>query len=144
MLIDFFVIRKGNLNLTDMFSLSPHGRYHYFHGFNLRAFAAFVIGFLLPLPGFAQSFGTGGTAAAAHMYSLGWVLSFLVGCLSYYVICVMWKVPGDDGSHPFESAVEPAQQIIFDGVLLGEERHHVDEDVEFGASKELQITEKAA
>lgn len=142
MIIDYFVIRKGNLNLPDMFSLSRHSRYHYFYGFNLRAFAAFVIGFLLPLPGFAESFGTSSSAAAVHMYSLGWVLSFLMGCLSYYIICMIWPVPGDDGSRPFESEVAPAQQVILDGVLVGHDSHDVEIGSESEAVKKVQVFEK--
>lgn len=130
MIIDYFIIRKGNLDLPDMFSLSPQSRYHYFHGFNLRAFGSFVIGFLLPLPGFAASFGHDIAASATHMYSLGWVLSFLMGCLSYYIACKVWKVPGDDGTHAFESQVAPAQQVILDGLQL----HIVDGSPETGAS----------
>lgn len=115
MLVDYFFVRKGNLVLPDLFTLSPHGRYYFFHGFNLRAFSAFVIGFLLPLPGFAGSFGHDIGEAATHMYALGWLLSFLTGSLAYYVISTIWKVPGDDEESrnlPFEARVEAAKQII--------------------------------
>ncbi|KAK6380097.1 hypothetical protein LTS17_005285 [Exophiala oligosperma] len=115
MLVDYFFVRKGNLVLPDLFTLSPHGRYYFFHGFNLRAFSAFVIGFLLPLPGFAGSFGHDIGEAATHMYALGWLLSFLTGGLAYYVISTIWKVPGDDEESrnlPFEARVEAAKQII--------------------------------
>jgi nucleobase:cation symporter-1, NCS1 family len=116
MIVDYFWVRRGNINMPDLYSRSSYGRYHYFHGFNLRAFAAFVIGFLLPLPGFAASFGYDIGTAAPRMYALGWVLSFLMGALAYFVICVVFKMPGDDGSHHFESQVEDAQLFINEGV----------------------------
>ncbi|KAK5329548.1 hypothetical protein LTR93_001135 [Exophiala xenobiotica] len=125
MLVDYFFIRRGNLNLPELFTLSPHGRYYFFHGFNVRAFAAFVIGFLLPLPGFAASFGHDIGVAATHMYALGWVLSFLMGCLSYYVICSVWKIPGDDHSYGFESQVETAKQIIVEGLHVDDKGVHI-------------------
>jgi nucleobase:cation symporter-1, NCS1 family len=100
MIIDYFFIRKGNMSIEDMYSLSSNGRYYYFGGVNLRAFAAFIIGFLSPLPGFVASFGYKIGLAASHMYALGWVLSFVMGCLSYWVICLVFKVPGDDGGIP--------------------------------------------
>jgi NCS1 family nucleobase:cation symporter-1 len=125
MLVDYFFIRRGNLNLPELFTLSPHGRYYFFHGFNVRAFAAFVIGFLLPLPGFAASFGHDIGEAATHMYALGWVLSFLMGSLSYYVICLVWKIPGDDHSYGFESQVEMAKQIIVEGLHVDDEGVHI-------------------
>jgi NCS1 family nucleobase:cation symporter-1 len=131
MIIDYFIIRKGNMSIEDMYSLSSNGRYYYFGGVNLRVFAAFIIGFLLPLPGFVASFGYKIGLAASHMYSLGWVLSFLMGCLSYWVICLVFKVPGDDGRYPWEGKVEENQVAIVDGVHLDQEvrRERVEEVV---------------
>lgn len=116
MIIDYFIIRRGNVDIHDLFTLSHTGRYHYFHGFNLRAFAAFVIGFLLPLPGFAASFGHPVGETATHMYSLGWVLSFIMGGGSYYLACLIWPVQGGDGKLAFESQVAKAQVVVLDGV----------------------------
>jgi len=104
--------------MNDLFSASSHGRYFYFYGVNLRAFAAFIIGFILPLPGFVASFGYTIAPAASHMYSLGWVLSWIMGSLSYYIICLIFPVPGDDGSYPFESKVAESQSVLIDGIDL--------------------------
>jgi NCS1 family nucleobase:cation symporter-1 len=133
MIIDYFVIRKGNMSIEDIYSLSSNGRYFYFGGVNLRAFAAFIIGFLLPLSGFVASFGYKIGLAASHMYALGWVLSFVMGCLSYWVICLVFKVPGDDGRYPWEGKVEESQLAIVDGVHLN---HGVRERVEEVVHKE--------
>lgn len=102
MIVDYFWVRKGNLEMNDMYSLSRGDRYWYKVGVNWRAFAAFVIGFLLPLPGFVGSFGYAIGSAATKMYYLGWILSFLMGGLSYWVICKVFKVPGDDGDFGWE------------------------------------------
>lgn len=118
MIVDYFWVRRGNITMTDLYTRSSCGRYHFFHGFNVRAFVAFVIGFLLPLPGFAASFGYDIGTAAPRMYALGWVLSFLMGALAYFVICLIFKVPGDDGKYPFESKVADAQDIINEGVPI--------------------------
>lgn len=122
MIVDYFIVRKGNMDLIDMYSTSSMGRYFYFKGFNLRAYAAFVIGFLLPLPGFAASFGYKISPAASHMYALGWVLSFVMGGVSYFLICLVRKVPGDDGDSGFESR-ELVDIIAFvDDIYEGEGR----------------------
>lgn len=105
MIIDYFIVRKGNMDLIDMYTTSSLGRYIYFKGFNLRGYAAFIIGFLLPLPGFVASFCYIISDAASHMYALGWILSFILGSVSYLVICFIWKVPGDDADDGFESKV---------------------------------------
>lgn len=118
MIIDYFFIRNGNIDLAELYSLSPKARYYYCGGVNFRAFAAFVVGFLLPLPGFVASFGYSIGASATHMYDMGWVLSFVMGCFSYWVVCMIWKVPGDDGAAAFEAKVEESQNIVIDGIHL--------------------------
>ncbi|KAH9908262.1 allantoin permease [Xylariomycetidae sp. FL2044] len=114
MLVDYFIFRRGNLSLPDLFTISPRGRYFYFHGVNLRAYAAFLVGFLLPLPGFIMSFGTTGTSeAASNMYALGWELSFVIGGLAYIVFGLIWPVPSDDGLSGFEE--RPIEEVYFEG-----------------------------
>ncbi|CAI6101100.1 unnamed protein product, partial [Clonostachys chloroleuca] len=106
MLVDYFVSRKGNLSISDLFTTSPSGIYYYFHGLNLRAFAAFIIGFILPLPGFIGTFGTVTVStAASNIYSLGWELSFVIGGVAYFVLGLVWPVPGDGASHGFETSL---------------------------------------
>ncbi|KAL2872303.1 nucleobase cation symporter-1 family protein [Aspergillus lucknowensis] len=106
MIVDYFLLRRGNLAIADMYTTSPSGVYYYLHGANGRAFAAFVIGFLLPLPGFIESFGSSSSLneAASNMYALGWELSFLVGGAAYLVFGLVWPMPGDWRSMGFEQA----------------------------------------
>lgn len=113
-------MRRGNLHRADLFARSPAARYHYTHGVNLRAVVAFVVGFALPLPGFVASFGHDISAAATHMYELGWVLSFLVGGLAYYVACAVFRVPGDDGADSFEARVAEERDAVLEGLPVGE------------------------
>lgn len=103
------------MNLPDLFRKSPSGRYYFTKGFNIRALAAFVVGFILPLPGFVASFGYELSSAASNMFALGWALSFAVGGISYWVICLIFKVPGDDGDCQFEEKVDEAEGMILRG-----------------------------
>ncbi|KAK5444239.1 hypothetical protein LTS15_010354 [Exophiala xenobiotica] len=105
MVVDYFLIRRGNMSIPDMYNLSPNGRYYYYHGFNIRAFVAFVAGFALPMPGFIHSFNKTTATAIDRMYWLGWFLSLLVGASTYYLGCLIWKVPGEEKKCPFESQV---------------------------------------
>lgn len=118
MIVDYFAIRHGNLTVLDLYNSESEGTYFYYHGFNLRAFTAFVIGFLLPLPGFIGSFGSSFSVIADRLYWLGWILSLSMGSLSYYLACRVWPVPGDDRQFSFEAK---AAQIITSGISGGEE-----------------------
>lgn len=86
MIVDYFLIRRGNLHIRDMYTTSPDGRYHYFYGVNICSIIAFIVGFALPMPGFIGIFGTTTVSdEATHMFYLGWVLSFAAGAVSYWV-----------------------------------------------------------
>lgn len=105
MVVDYFLIRRGNMSIPEMYNLASSGRYYYWRGFNVRAFVAFVAGFALPMPGFIHSFSTLTGNAVDRMYWLGWILSLLVGALTYYLACLIWKVPGGEKHSSFESQV---------------------------------------
>jgi NCS1 family nucleobase:cation symporter-1 len=52
------------------------------------------------------------------MYALGWVLSFVIGGVAYYVACLIFRVPGADAEKGlrFEQLVSEADQLAYDGV----------------------------
>lgn len=57
----------------------------------------------MSLAGFIGSFGTTTVSVgASRLYALGWALSLVVGGLIYWIMCVIWPVPGDDRQHAFE------------------------------------------
>ena len=83
MIVDYFLVRRGNLDIEAMYDESSSGKYYFVYGVNWRAVAAFVAGFALPLPGFIGSFGTASVSSSAtYMYDLGWELSFVIGVWS--------------------------------------------------------------
>jgi len=43
MIVDYYIIKKEKLNVDDLFSAKPKGRYHYDGGFNSKAMYAWVI-----------------------------------------------------------------------------------------------------
>lgn len=78
----------------------------------MAGMAAFAIGFLLPLPGFIGSFGTAVTlsAAATDMFDLGWILSLVMGGLSYWIICQLLRTGRNDRKLAFEEQVPHGDQ----------------------------------
>ena len=107
MLVDYFLVRRGNLDITQLYSTSSKGKYYYTAGVNWRSIVAFIAGFVVPLPGFIGSFGTVKVStSASRLFYLGWELSFLVGGLVYWILCLVFKVPGqEDCKRPFGEMV---------------------------------------
>lgn len=74
---DYWIVRKGRLDLAQLYT--PGGSYSYAGGFNVRAVAALVIGWLVAL--------TGLIFAPLHfLWSGGWFFSLLGGLGSYALL----------------------------------------------------------
>ncbi|KAF8253674.1 hypothetical protein K440DRAFT_651967 [Wilcoxina mikolae CBS 423.85] len=95
---DFYIIRKGKLDITSLYDGKPGARYWYTGGMNFRAFFSFVLGFTPTLPGFARAIGgpmkvhVGG---AWKIYTFAWLFGFTFASLTYYVICTYISPPID-------------------------------------------------
>ena len=44
LLTQYYLISRGLIRVPDCFTASPAGAYHYLHGWNLRAYAAYIVG----------------------------------------------------------------------------------------------------
>lgn len=65
---------------------------HYFYvgGFNLQAVFAYLCGIALPFPGFVGTLGPHVSTAATDLGRLGWLLSFSISFVVYYLLCLIW------------------------------------------------------
>jgi NCS1 family nucleobase:cation symporter-1 len=85
MIADYFVLRRGRLDLTDLYRRG--GRYEYSGGFNPLALLALAIGIVPNVPGFlAQAFPAtyGGVPEFwKGLYSYAWFVGFGLAGLSY-------------------------------------------------------------
>lgn len=92
--VDYWIIRKGNVHIPSVFIGGPKSIYWYWHGFNLRAYAAWIIGVALVVHGVANSLNPGTLGqASTNIYNMGIILSSLAGGLSYYLICLVFPPP---------------------------------------------------
>ncbi|KIV94047.1 hypothetical protein PV10_05204 [Exophiala mesophila] len=90
LMTDYFIVRRGNVSVPDMYNF--HGMYRYSpkFGTNWRALAAFIIGCVPPLPGFVNNIvvaGHGTTSVSIggqHLYSIGYVYSFVASGVFYW------------------------------------------------------------
>ncbi|EXJ88396.1 hypothetical protein A1O1_05326 [Capronia coronata CBS 617.96] len=85
---DYFLIRRRHVKLSDLYSPSSSGIYYYFHGFNLRAFAAWVCGWAPQLPGFIADVNASVTVpkASMDMFYLAFPLGLAISFTIYYAL----------------------------------------------------------
>ncbi|KAH7025154.1 permease for cytosine/purines, uracil, thiamine, allantoin-domain-containing protein [Microdochium trichocladiopsis] len=132
MLSDYYVIRKGNYFIEDLYSTDPKGRYYYTKGFNLRAYAAYVVGVAIQFPGFLGTLGVTSLAAPLEppqqIYTLGYLLAFATAFVVYTAICLVFP----------DAAMKEAGAMKFEELSsVGGDSGHIDID----ASKEKNMAE---
>ncbi|KAF2420968.1 hypothetical protein EJ08DRAFT_641862 [Tothia fuscella] len=90
LMTDYFIVRRGNVSVPDMYNF--HGIYRYSPKFatNWRSVAAFFIGCIPPLPGFINNIvvagkqKTGVSLGGQHLFSIGYVYSFFAAGVFYW------------------------------------------------------------
>ena len=59
-------------------------------GWNVQGVIAYLAGIALPFPGFVGTLGAKVSVPAQQLGHLGWMLSFSVSFVVYYLICLVW------------------------------------------------------
>lgn len=70
MISDYYFVRKGYLEVKELYSARKSGPYFYFYGINWRAYAAYIAGILINVVGFAGAIKatTGGSVPIGAQY----------------------------------------------------------------------------
>lgn len=90
-LADYYLIRKTDLSVKDLYSLSPYGAYYYSGGYNLAAMAALLVGILPVIPGFLQNVGAVSRIPETFVviYNNAWFFSFFLAGFLYWSVSVL-------------------------------------------------------
>ena len=91
MMADFWILRNRHLNLSSLYRHPDI--YSFFHGFNLRAFVAFILGIAPNLAGLAKAVGNKSVPkGATYVYSLSWLIGTIVAFVVYLVLGKIWPM----------------------------------------------------
>ncbi|CAO2655123.1 Nn.00g101870.m01.CDS01 [Neocucurbitaria sp. VM-36] len=90
LMTDYYIVRRGNVSVPDMYNF--HGMYRYSpkFGSNWRAVAAFFIGCVPPLPGFVNIIVVAGlgktnvSLGGQHLFAIGYIYSFVAAGVFYW------------------------------------------------------------
>ncbi|VUC38184.1 unnamed protein product [Clonostachys rosea] len=120
-IVDYFFVARGNLLIRELYVGNADSRYWYWKGWNLRAIAAWIIGVVLPFPGFVATFGTVTVASGAQqMWNMGYLLSLVMSGVTYYALSIFMPTQTLEKTRAFEELAEETDMII-DSVTYAEE-----------------------
>ncbi|KAL4799482.1 permease for cytosine/purines, uracil, thiamine, allantoin-domain-containing protein [Aspergillus venezuelensis] len=93
MVVDYYLIRRGNLHVPSLYTPQPGTPYFYTSGFNIRAFISWAAAIALVIPGVSGALKPGSIGTAAvRIYDLGFLVSTSVAGVLYYCLCWVWPV----------------------------------------------------
>ncbi|KAI1340688.1 putative allantoin permease [Xylariaceae sp. FL0016] len=137
MMVDYWVVRKGNFHVPSLYRPEPSSPYYYIGGWNLRAYVAWVSAVVLVISGIAGAIKPGSISqTAVNVYNCGFVLSLTTGGVVYYLACKVFPPKMyPDGEHQFESKAwehmvptegfflddDPVPEYVKERAILGEE-----------------------
>jgi nucleobase:cation symporter-1, NCS1 family len=72
---DYYLLRKRRVNVVDLYEDS--GQYHYYKGFNMAGFIAWIVG----------------GVASYFLASYSFIVGFIIGSVVYYILAKYWWFP---------------------------------------------------
>ncbi|KAH9886006.1 permease for cytosine/purines, uracil, thiamine, allantoin-domain-containing protein [Cubamyces lactineus] len=102
MITDYWIVRRGNIEIAQAYTSMPGAKYMYFHGFNLNAVVAYLCGLMIPFVGFIGTFGIAVPKGATRCDEIGWYVSAVVAGTVYVTLCRLNPLENVDKSLAWE------------------------------------------
>ncbi|RPB07889.1 NCS1 nucleoside transporter family [Morchella conica CCBAS932] len=93
MLCDYYVVRKGYLEIRSLYTARKSAPYYYTYGIHWRAYVAYVAGILINVVGFAGAIGRKVPIGATYIYNVNFFAGFLVSSAVYWGLCKVSPIP---------------------------------------------------
>jgi NCS1 family nucleobase:cation symporter-1 len=90
---DYYVVRRGYLQIKDLYSAKRSSPYYFWFGFHWRGYTAYIAGILINMVGFVGAIGKSVPAGANYIYRLNFFCGFLVAGTTYWLLCKFSPVP---------------------------------------------------
>lgn len=94
MLCDYYIVRRGYLNICDLYSAEKTGTYYHFFGFSWHAYTSYLAGILINIVGFAGEVGRDVPIGAQYIYNINYFSGFIVSGAVYFILTKVSPVPG--------------------------------------------------
>lgn len=93
MICDYYWVRKGYLQIKDLYSGKKTGPYYFTAGFHWRGYSAYIAGVAINIVGFVGEIGKEVPVGAKRIYDLNFFTGFLVAFFTYWALCKISPIP---------------------------------------------------
>ncbi len=93
MVSDYYFVRRGYLEIKELYDARRSGPYFYGVGIHWRAYAAYIAGILINVVGFAGAIGRNVPIGATYIYNLNFFCGFIVSSAGYWILCRLFPIP---------------------------------------------------
>jgi NCS1 family nucleobase:cation symporter-1 len=133
MICDYYLNRKGYLQVKDLYSASRDGPYYFVFGFSWHAYASYLSGILVNIVGFAGAVGRTVPVGAQYIYNVNYFSGFFVSAVMYYILTRVFPLPASsDRWNEVDSDDEVAygQEVDSDDMHMPGDVSSLDKDSE--------------
>lgn len=92
-LCDYYIVRKGYLDLKQLYSAQSTSPYFYWFGWSWRGYTAYICGIVINIVGFVNAVGVKVPIGAVYIYRVNFFAGFLVASAVYYLLCRLFPIP---------------------------------------------------
>ena len=139
MICDYYLVRKGFLQIRDLYSTQKTSPYYYTFGIHWRAYAAYIAGILINVVGFAGAVGQKVPKGATYIYDLNYFCGFFVAATVYWCLCKVSPVPATSETWLEVDDDGETNSLPYDGQM--DEEARLDELLDDGKKPTAKVDE---
>ncbi|KAK3390142.1 uracil permease-like protein [Podospora didyma] len=93
MISDYYFVRRGYLEVKELYDGRETGPYYYNFGIHWRAYVAYIAGILINIVGFVGAIGRDVPIGATYIYNVNFFAGFIVSSGTYWGLCKLSPIP---------------------------------------------------
>ncbi|KAM5352697.1 hypothetical protein ACJ41O_005419 [Fusarium nematophilum] len=90
LLVNYYIISRGRISIPDCYTSAHTGAYYFTHGWNIRAYAAYVIGIIPNFYGFLNNMGVSAPLGITRFYFFAYWVGLGLSGLTFWASCKIW------------------------------------------------------
>ncbi|KAK5074953.1 uracil permease [Lithohypha guttulata] len=141
MIADYYFVRKGYLQIRDLYNAESSGPYFGILGIQWRGWVAYICGIIINVVGFAGAVGTPVPIGADYIYRLNFFSGFIVSAGVYWLLAKFFPMPA---LSPTGSWFEVGDEVRNPSLVYGSDAdaHEARERMGYATEESMESGEK--